>query len=59
MTTYFHADAATLAALGDSHVLASAQAQVFRQGFFDQRAQLWSAGGELIASSHQIVYYKE
>ena len=59
MTTYFHADAATLAALGHSHVLASAQAQVFRQGFFDQRAQLWSAAGELIASSHQIVYYKE
>lgn len=59
MTTYFHADAATLAAMGDRHVLASAQAQVFRQGFFDQRAQLWSAAGELIASSHQIVYYKE
>ncbi|QYY31812.1 thioesterase family protein [Cupriavidus pinatubonensis] len=59
LTTYFHADAATLAALGDSHVLCSAQAQVFRQGFFDQSAQVWSAGGELLATSHQIVYYKE
>jgi len=59
LTTYFHADAATLAALGDSHVLASAQAQVFRQGFFDQSAQIWGAGGELLATSHQIVYYKE
>ena len=59
MTTYFHADAPTLAALGDSHVLASAQAQVFQQGYFDQRAQLWSPAGQLLASSHQIVYYKE
>ncbi|KWR91308.1 acyl-CoA thioesterase [Cupriavidus sp. IDO] len=59
LTTYFHTDAATLAALGDSHVLASAQAQVFRQGYFDQSAQIWSAGGELLATSNQIVYYKE
>ncbi|WP_059414838.1 acyl-CoA thioesterase [Cupriavidus basilensis] len=59
LTTYFHADAATLAALGDSHVLGSAQAQVFRQGFFDQGAQIWSPQGELLATSHQIVYYKQ
>ncbi|CAG9175943.1 acyl-CoA thioesterase [Cupriavidus pampae] len=59
LTTYFHADAATLAALGDQHVLGCARAQVFRQGFFDQTAQVWSAAGELLATSHQIVYYKE
>ena len=41
------------------HVLGSARAQVFRQGFFDQSAQIWSASGVLLASSHQIVYYKE
>ncbi len=59
LTTYFHADAATLGALGDRHALGSARAQVFRQGFFDQSAQLWSPDGELLASSHQIVYYKQ
>ena len=59
LTTYFHADAATLAALGERHVLGSAQARVFRQGFFDQSAEIWSPDGELLASSHQIVYYKE
>ncbi len=59
LTTYFHADAATLAAVGDSHVLGCAQARVFRQGFFDQSAEIWSASGELLATSHQIVYYKE
>ena len=35
------------------------RAQVFRQGYFDQSAQIWSAAGELLATSHQIVYYKE
>jgi len=59
LTTYFHADAATLAAVGGSHVLGCAQARVFRQGFFDQSAEIWSASGELLATSHQIVYYKE
>lgn len=59
LTTYFHADSAELAALGDRHALGSARAQVFRQGFFDQSAQLWSPEGRLLATSHQIVYYKE
>jgi hypothetical protein len=30
----------------------------FRNGFFDQTALLWSEGGHLLASSHQVVYYK-
>lgn len=59
LTTYFHTDRAALAALGDSHVLCSARAQVFRKGYSDQTAQVWSAGGELLATSHQVVYYKE
>jgi hypothetical protein len=59
MTVYFHADAATLAALGDAHLLAHASAHQFRNGYFDQAAQLWGAGGELLAVSHQIVYYRE
>jgi hypothetical protein len=58
-TTYFHADAAGLAAYGDGYVLGVARAQRFRNGFFDQAAEVWSAGGELLATSHQIVYYKE
>jgi hypothetical protein len=27
--------------------------------FFDQRAELWSEPGELLATTHQIVYFKE
>lgn len=59
MTVYFHADAAQLARQGDRHLLAQASAQAFRNGYFDQTAQLWDAEGSLLATSHQIVYYKE
>jgi len=58
-TVYFHADAATLAAIGAQHMLAHARAQQFRNGYFDQSAELWGPGGELLAVTHQIVYYKE
>ena len=42
LTTYFHADAATLAAQGERHVLGSARALNFRYGYFDQSAEVWS-----------------
>ena len=59
MTVYFHADAAELAALGSGFVLGQAKAQCFFNGFFDQTAQLWSGAGTLLATTHQVVYYKE
>ena len=58
-TTYFHADAAMLAAVGAAYVLATARAQQFRNGYFDQSAEIWSPAGALLASTHQLVYYKE
>lgn len=59
MTVYFHASSAQLASQGDKHLLAQASAQAFRNGYFDQNAQLWDSEGRLLATSHQIVYYKE
>ena len=59
ITTYFHAGAAELAEVGTGHLLARAVGQQFRNGFFDQAAQLWSASGTLLATSSQIVYFKE
>lgn len=59
MTVYFHADTAALLQIGDGYLLAQAQAQAFRNGFFDQTAQLWNEAGMLLASSHQVVYFKE
>lgn len=58
-SVYFHADREQLAAQGSDYVLAQANAQVLRHGFFDQNAQLWDRQGRILAISHQIVYYKE
>jgi hypothetical protein len=59
MTVYFHASRADLAACGHGYVLGQARGQVFRDGFFDQSAQLWSESGTLLVTSLQIVYFKE
>ncbi len=59
LTVYFHADSALLAATGKGHVLAQARGQGYRNGFFDHNAQLWSEAGDLLATSHQVVYFKE
>ena len=58
MTAYFHADAAQLTATGEGYLLGQARAQVFRNGFFDQTAQLWNEAGDLLVTSHQLVYFK-
>lgn len=59
ITTYFHADAAQLAEVSEGHLLGRATGQRYDNGFFDQSAQLWSEAGALLATSSQIVYYKE
>lgn len=59
MTVYFHADAALLAAQGTQHVLASVRGHVYRNGYFDQSAELWSADGRPLATTTQVVYYRE
>ncbi|MBS0292444.1 MAG: thioesterase family protein [Proteobacteria bacterium] len=59
ITVYFHAGSALLESTGSGYLLAQARAQEFRNGFFDQSAQVWNEAGRLLATSHQIVYYKE
>lgn len=59
LTVYFHAGQAQLAEAGAGYLLGQARGQVFRNGFFDQAGQLWSASGTLLATTHQLVYYKE
>lgn len=59
LTTYFHADAAMLQAQGARHVLGVARALNFRNGYFDQSAEVWGDDWQLLASSHQIVYYRD
>jgi acyl-CoA thioesterase len=59
MTVYFHADAKQLQDTGTGYLLGQALAQAFRNGYFDQTAQLWNEAGELLVTTHQVVYYKE
>jgi acyl-CoA thioesterase len=59
MTVYFHADAAMLAATGTQYLLAQAQGHAFHKGYFDHSGQLWNEAGQLLATTHQVVYYKE
>lgn len=59
LTTYFHVDVRQLSDIGTSYLLGRAVGQQFGRGFFDQSAQLWSETGELVATSSQIVYYRE
>jgi acyl-CoA thioesterase len=59
MTVYFHGRAEHLVQSGDDFLLGQAYAHAFRDGFFDQSSQLWSRTGVLLASSHQVVYYKQ
>ena len=59
MTVYFHADSTQLLHTGDGFLLGQARAQAFRNGFFDQSAQLWNEAGELLVTSHQLVYFKQ
>ena len=59
LTTYFHTDSAQLAQVGSRHVLGVAKALNFRNGYFDQTGELWSPEGQLLASTHQLVYFKD
>ncbi len=59
LTSYFHADADLLAAQGERHVLGVARGLNYRNGFHDQSAEIWSADGQLLASTHQMVYFRD
>jgi acyl-CoA thioesterase len=59
MTVYFHTDADELRSIGDDYLLGQAEAQAFYKGFFDHTAQLWSRQGHLLATSQQVMYFKD
>lgn len=59
LTTYFHADSGTLALQGERPMLGTARALHFGGGYFDQTAEIWSDDKTLLATSHQVVYFKE
>ncbi len=58
LTTYFHVDAADLAAEDTTHVLGVADAKIFHKSYGDKNGELWSPGGRLLATTTQIAYFK-
>lgn len=58
MTTYFHAGSAQLQAHGDRHLFGISRGGNFRNGYFDETVEIWSHAGDLLATSHQIVYFR-
>lgn len=59
LSTYFLADEAEVAAQGSRHLLGVCDARAFRHGFNDQSGELWSADGQLLAVTSQVVWWKE
>jgi acyl-CoA thioesterase len=59
LTTFFHGNEEAMRAQGDAPLLCTADAHLFADGFADQTAHLWGKDGRLLATSTQIVWYKE
>jgi len=59
MTTWFHATADALARQGEAPLIGHADTRVYNHGYHDQSAELWSRDGTLLATSHQLVYFRD
>lgn len=59
MTSYFHASAEELAAQGARPLLAKADTIRFGDQFHDQQGELWSDSGRLLATTTQVVWFRE
>ncbi|HJV83908.1 MAG TPA: thioesterase family protein [Noviherbaspirillum sp.] len=55
----FHVDADTLARHEGAEAFGKAKANAFNGGFYDQEAQLWSRDGTLLATTHQLVWFRD
>jgi acyl-CoA thioesterase len=59
MTSYFHAGTEELSRQGTRPVLARADSVRFGDQFHDQQAELWSDEGKLLATTSQVVWFRE
>lgn len=55
----FHVDGDTLARQQGHHAFGKAKANAFNNGYYDQEAQLWSEEGTLLATTHQLVWFRD
>ena len=58
MTTHFHASSDELAAHGSAPLAAVADSRVFHRSFCDQSVELYGRGGQLLATSHQVAFFR-
>jgi acyl-CoA thioesterase len=58
LTTHFHAAADELAAHGSEPLACVADARVFHRSYGDQTAELYGRGGQLLATTTQMAYFK-
>lgn len=58
MTTHFHARGDELAAHGSEPLAAVADSHVLHRSYCDQSVELFGRGGQLLATSTQIAYFK-
>jgi len=55
----FHIDGAALERRQPLHAFGQSKANAFNGGYYDQEARLWSADGALLATTHQMVWFKD
>lgn len=59
MNVYYHIDAEDLARVGTAPILGVAQGNVAHKAYADHEAQLWSGPDTLLATTQQMLWYKE
>lgn len=59
LNVYFHAAAADLAERPCTLGFAQARANAFHGGYHDQEGKVWADDGRLLATTHQMVWFKE
>ena len=59
MTVNFHATEDDLLRHGSSPILGVVDSKIFRQGYHDQSAEIWSSDGQLLATTNQIIYFRD
>jgi acyl-CoA thioesterase len=57
MSVHIHASMQAIEAVGNDFLLLEASSNGAQAGFFDQQVRLWTRGGELLATSTQLVWF--
>lgn len=55
----FHIDGAALARQQQRHAFGKAWANAFHGGYYDQEGKLWAEDGTLLATTHQLVWFRD